>query len=270
MNRFKVFGATTESGNEAILISGNAAKGMSQEDRQDFAAKAKVSACVFMETQDDGNDPVLDYYYPHTRSPLCLHASLAAARYLLKSDADTVRMTTSVGQQPLVFRKSGSNVFVKVAQQALEPKQFSKEMISSLLNCSPELLVSEPAIASVGSTKLLLELPDVENLNRLEPDLQGIAAWGRENGVNGFYAYVKTGIDICEARSFNHLNPSMEDLATGVAAGAISIHLKASQTVCQGGKLGNPCKIQVLYGNGFVEIGGLVVESFEAQSPVRQ
>lgn len=263
MSRFKVFGATPESGNDAILITGDGVKDMDQRDRQDFAAKTKVSACVFMETNGDGKDLVLDYYYPHTRSPLCLHASLAAACYRLQNEDDSIRMVTSVGKQLLTFRKSGLSVFVRVAKQEVAQKDFSKQELAELLHYPTELLVAEPVTASVGSVKLLLEFPDRESLYQLKPDLAGIAKWGADNGVNGFYAYVKTGLHTYEGRSFNHLDPAMEDLATGVAAGALSVNLQSGITIYQGHNLGNPCKIQTFYSNDSVEIGGLVVEYAE-------
>eukprot|EP01041_Mallomonas_annulata_P027275 gene27275-48824_t len=68
----------------------------SAAERQAFAREQNRSACVFVDAGNaagaDGQGDadaqyVLDYFYPHMRSPLCLHATLAAAR--VRSSAGT-------------------------------------------------------------------------------------------------------------------------------------------------------------------------------------
>ena len=70
----KCFGTQAGEGNAALVVTG----GMQDEAaRLAFAKASNKPACVFV----DGE--VLDYYYPHMRSPLCLHATLAAGKVLL-------------------------------------------------------------------------------------------------------------------------------------------------------------------------------------------
>ena len=68
----KCFGEHAGDGNPALVIEGDAS---GEEARRAFA-RSRNTTCVFL----DGD--VVDFYYPHTRSPLCLHATLAVAHVL--------------------------------------------------------------------------------------------------------------------------------------------------------------------------------------------
>ncbi len=104
----KCFGTGPGEGNAAlVMIDGPAAA----EERQAFAKSANKSACVFI----DG--ATLDYYYPHARSPLCLHATLAAARVLLADSPGPMTVHTAMHGQQLVLTRSGDRIFVSLAPQ---------------------------------------------------------------------------------------------------------------------------------------------------------
>jgi predicted PhzF superfamily epimerase YddE/YHI9 len=75
--------------------------------------------------------------------------------------------------------------------------------------------------------------------------------------VSGCYAWCRIGEGEYEGRNFNHLDPALEDSATGVAAGALSVWLGRGLTVHQGGALGNPCRIVTRIENETVFIGGI-------------
>lgn len=61
-----------------------------------------------------------------------------------------------------------------------------------------------------------------------------------------------------QGRNFNHLNPVLEDSATGVAAGALTAHLKKDIDLFQGEHLNNPCVIHTKYLGNSILIGGSV------------
>ncbi|HEY5799222.1 MAG TPA: PhzF family phenazine biosynthesis protein, partial [Burkholderiaceae bacterium] len=121
----------------------------------------------------------------------------------------------------------------------------------------PEL-VSAPAVASVGSPKLLLQVADEAALRALQPHLPAIVAWGRAQGINGCYVWCELGQGVYMGRNFNHLEPQLEDSATGVAAGALSLHLGRALTLLQGAHLGIPCRIRTRLTEDGVEVGGAV------------
>lgn len=235
------FGTGPGGGNAALVLQ-NDERGADQ--RQRFARERGLPACVFIDTAPDGG-LVLDYYYPHTRSPLCLHATLAAARVLLSPERPSLPVRTAMRGQPLTLTlpEDGGDVFVELAPQPVPQPAIATDLAARLLAAPGLELASVPAVASVGSPKLLLEVRDAAALQALRPDLQAIAEWGREHGVNGCYVWCRRPDGALEGRNFNHLDPAMEDGATGVAAGALAVHLGADVTLYQGANLGQPCRI---------------------------
>jgi predicted PhzF superfamily epimerase YddE/YHI9 len=115
-------------------------------------------------------------------------------------------------------------------------------------------LVSRPALASVGSPKLLLEVDSPATLHALAPDLAAISAWGQSKGVSGCYVYCRRADGSYEGRNFNHLDPRLEDRATGVAAGALTVHLGRALVLHQGGD----CRMDTAIDGERITVGGRV------------
>jgi predicted PhzF superfamily epimerase YddE/YHI9 len=59
-----------------------------------------------------------------------------------------------------------------------------------------------------------------------------------------------------EGRNFNHLDPALEDSATGVAAGALAVHLGRSLDLYQGAHLGQPCLLRTQLDGDRILVGG--------------
>jgi predicted PhzF superfamily epimerase YddE/YHI9 len=111
-------------------------------------------------------------------------------------------------------------------------------------------------VASVGSPKLLVQVADTAALYALAPDLAAIADWGRASGVNGLYVWCRRLDAACEGRNFNHLDPALEDSATGVAAGALSVALGENLVLHQGRATGRDCLIRTRLEGGSLLVGG--------------
>lgn len=257
----KCFGIHAGEGNSALVVLGNHGDA---DGRQRFAAEQQRSACVFVDAPAGGDVSasfVLDYFYPHARSPLCLHATLAAARVLLAQHMEStvpLRVRTALHGQLLTLSRSadGSQVYVALERQHVPAIAVHAELGATLMDRPGLVFVSPPAIASVGSPKLLLEVADSAILQSLAPDLARIAAWSAANGVNGCYAYCRRADGSYEGRNFNHTDARLEDSATGVAAGALTVHLGHALTVYQGANLGQPCVLQTQWRGEQVLIGG--------------
>lgn len=233
------FGARPGHGNTALVVEGF---DPDPTARQAFATARNKPACVFL----DGD--VADYYYPHTRSPLCLHATLAAAHVLFARHGATPRtLTTSMRGQALALEQRDGMVFVGLRRQIAPVAAMPAAWFGSTLST---------AIASVGSPKCLVEVADQAALYALQPDLAAITAWGKEYGINGCYVYCSLGDGRFEGRNFNHLDPAMEDSATGVAAGALSVHLGRSLTLLQGAATGKECVIRTQLHGDTILVGG--------------
>jgi predicted PhzF superfamily epimerase YddE/YHI9 len=148
-----------------------------------------------------------------------------------------------------------SRIIVLTPQAA--PEVAVTPALAAQLLAAPGLqLASPPAIASVGSPKLLLEVADSATLQALTPDLPRIHEWGKQHGVSGCYVWCRRADGTFEGRNLNHLDPAAEDSATGVAAGALSVHLGIGLTLYQGAHLGTPCRLHTTLLDENILIGG--------------
>lgn len=249
VHEVKCFGVRAGEGNRALVVQSGP---LGEAERQAFARAGTASACVFID------DDVLDFYYPHMRSPLCLHATLAAAHVLFAQQGSSapLTVTTALRAQPLTLSREGDAIFVALRRQPVEALAPPAELVAELLAAPDLVLASAPVVASVGSPKLLVEVKDRATLHGLRPDLARIVAWGKANGVNGCYTFCSAGESEYEGRNFNHLDPALEDSATGVAAGALSALLGRGLTMLQGSTLGNPCRILARADGETIHVGG--------------
>jgi PhzF family phenazine biosynthesis protein len=243
------FGAHPGAGNPALVIEDD---GMDLAARQAFAT-ARNTTCVFL-----SDDNEVDYFYPHMRSPLCLHATLAVAAVLFgrPGAAETITVRTAMKRQPLLLSREGSDYFVKLTPQPVPDVAIGAEQVAALLGAPGLALCSPPRLASVGSPKLLVEVADTGTLYGLAPNLAGIAAWGKQHGVNGFYVWCRLDAGTLEGRNVNHLDAKLEDAATGVAAGALAVALGQDMLVRQGRAVGQDCLIRARIEDGAILVGG--------------
>ncbi|AKU24336.1 hypothetical protein ACZ75_25630 [Massilia sp. NR 4-1] len=253
IHELKCFGTQTGEGNPALVLLEGA---QDIAERQAFAAQSGVSACVFVDRGDQQAAYVLDYFYPHARSPLCLHATLAAARVLLEQRTQPLTVRTAMRGQLLELSQAGDDVFISLRHQPAPSPELPPGLVQQLLNDEALELASAPVVASVGSPKLLLEVRDSATLLGLRPDLARITQWGKEHGVNGCYVWCRRADGHLEGRNFNHLDPAAEDTATGVAAGALTAHLQSALLIYQGSHLGQPCMIRTRLVQDTIQIGG--------------
>jgi predicted PhzF superfamily epimerase YddE/YHI9 len=156
--------------------------------------------------------------------------------------------------------RRAADLFIGLAPQPAPAVMLEKYIPSELMGQHMHLL-SPPVIASVGSPKLLLEVADRTTLRALRPNLELIADWSTLHQVNGCYAYCRTGENEFEGRNFNHLDPALEDSATGVAAGALAAHRQQSLRLHQGHVTQQPCLIEVQYSAQAIWVGGMVQRS---------
>lgn len=258
VHELKCFGVQPGEGNPALVIDGDTSPAQA---RQAFAAASGKSACVFVTAGDDAKaSHVLDYYYPHMRSPLCLHATLAAAHVLFARQRDTGALTvrTAMRGQYLELSRTPDGYYAALATQPVPALGIADGLAGRLLGLPGIGLASAPQVASVGSPKLLIEVCHRATLAALRPDLALIVQWGKDNGVSGCYVYCSLGDGVYAGRNFNHLDPALEDSATGVAAGALSVLLQRGITLYQGDATGQRCMIRTRFEGGQALVGGAV------------
>lgn len=245
------FGAVPGKGNTALVIEHGPD---SPAERQALASARNKAACVFLTPAGPGEPVEADFYYPHMRSPLCLHATIAAAHILCARGPATLR--TAMRGQLLELSHGAQGTFAAVRRQAVAPIGIDPGLPALLLGEPDLVLASAPLLSSVGSAKLLIEVVNRETLHALRPPLEGIVDWSTKHGVNGCYVYCRVGQDEYEGRNFNHLDPAREDSATGVAAGALAAWLQRDLAMLQGANMGNPCRIVARVEGQLIFVGG--------------
>lgn len=253
------FGARPGAGNPALVIEDGP---LDPAERQALA-RERNTTCVFIGGAATADVlPRIDFFYPHARSPLCLHATLAVAALLLARPGAPamIAVETAMHGQPLALSRQGGDYYVSLLPQPAPAVEVAPALLAALLRAPASVVTSTPRVASVGSPKLLVEVADVDTLYGLAPDLDAIAAWGREHGVNGIYAYCRRADGDFEGRNFNHLDPALEDAATGVAAGALGVALRRGLVLHQGRAGGRDCLIRTRLEEGAVLVGGTVME----------
>ena len=256
IRQFTCFGNGDAGGNPALVIE-DAPAG---EAERSALAREHGLTCVFIDPPGASGAATLDFVYPHMRSPLCLHATLAAAEVLFAREgaAAPLMVTTAMRGQPLLLARDGGTVFVRLARQAAPQVAVDGEVAARLLAAPGLALASAPGIASVGSPKLLLEVADAATLHGLQPDLALIHDWGKAQGISGCYVWCRLGENEVEGRNFNHLDPRLEDRATGVAAGALTALLGHGLLLRQGRASGSDCLIRTALDGDAVLVGGRV------------
>jgi PhzF family phenazine biosynthesis protein len=265
IQELKCFGAAPGAGNLALVIEDGPADAAARQ----AIARERGATCVFLDPgKEAGTTRTLDYYYPHTRSPLCLHATLAAAYTLLPSfprprephfpsAAATLTVKTAVHGQPLVLSSDGEAYYVQLSRQDVSQPPTLPDL-AAVLGQPGFHPVSPPQVASVGSPKLLVEVADSATLYALQPDLPAITAWGKQAGVSGIYAWCRHPGGRYEGRNFNHLDPLLEDSATGVAAGALTALLGHGIELLQGHVTGSHCLLRTRIEGEAISVGGTV------------
>lgn len=240
------------SGNPAGVVTdflGN------EEEKQKLASKLNLPVTVFM--------PALEYFYPESQMPLCLHGTLAAAKILLDAEGSKTKTLKTKSGLVLQVVLLDDIVQIQVAKQSTPACEWNKNEVERLLGIQSsdiDLNLSY-TIASVGSPKLLIPLKTSKRLETLQPDFEKITHWSRQCGVNGFYVYTPLQEGTFAARGFNPKTGHNEDAATGVAAGALATCLKRNLVVEQGRPLNKPCRILVTYNNEKdIWVGGRVVK----------
>lgn len=258
LHRFQCFGEHADNGNPVVVIEGDLS---SPQARQTFAGERNMT-CVWIDPSDEaGIAAIIDFFYPHTRSPLCLHATLAVGQRLSMLHgvgSDLTVKTTMTGQRLGLVTDLHGEVAVRLQRQDVPQPDIAPDLAGSLLAQADLAPRAPPRVDSVGSPKLLVEVADTATLYGLVPNLPAIVAWGKTVGVNGMYVYARLDDGSYEGRNFNHLDPALEDSATGVAAGALTALLGHGVTLRQGRTTGRACLIRTRIDGPDILVGGRV------------
>ena len=118
------------SGNRAAVITNfNGSK----VEKQKFALKLNLPVTVYI-SNIDADIPLLEYFYPDSEMPLCLHGTIAAGEVLMHGKKDGRCTFITPSQYPMNVTKCGSLIQVEVSQQASPLISIEKVTVCQMLN----------------------------------------------------------------------------------------------------------------------------------------
>ncbi|MDO8494527.1 MAG: PhzF family phenazine biosynthesis isomerase [Deltaproteobacteria bacterium] len=248
------------SGNPAAVVSDFTGH---VKEKQQLATQLALPVTVFIKDQNL-SEPTLEYYYPSTIMPLCLHGTIGAAYHLAKLRKNDTLIFNTTSELKLHLKLLGDIAQVRVGVVPHVPAKWDEQEICQILNIDRSDIEAELPFqtASVGSPKLLVPLRSHQNLATLKPHFDLLTAWSIKNKINGVYVYTKdpNNSDLFHARGFNPKTGHQEDAATGVAAAALVSCVKQNLIIEQGRFIQRPCRIQVTYkSDQEIWVGGRVV-----------
>lgn len=233
------FTRTPLRGNPAGVVL--EADDLTDSQMQDVARELKHSETAFvLRPQRDDHDYHVRFFTPTVEVPVCGHATIAAHYALACSAAAegvsverSVVQKTGAGLQRIRTVRDPSNAGadwrIEIEQGA---PQFGEPLgpdcrkrVSRALGVD-ELAAGRPLqVVSTGHSKVMVPLPDGFALERLQPDMDALAALSRELGCNGWFPFVLKGSRATEGRMFAPAIGIPEDPVTGNANGPLGAYL---------------------------------------------
>jgi len=250
------------SGNPAAIVDRFTAN---SNEKQKLAKELGMPVTVFLSEVINGSCHV-EFFYPDTEMPLCLHGTIGAAYFLLQRYDIHNPVLIAKNENKLIIRNEDNIIQVLVSAQQAPKVILNKTVICKMLNLSDADQIENVlplTVSSVGSPKFLVPVSSFALLAALNPNFDLITKWSVEHAVNGLYVYTKDSQDSAlnfYARGFNPKTGHNEDAATGVAAAALALSLQQSIVVGQGIFIQRPSAINVSYENSqTIWVGGRAV-----------
>lgn len=233
---YTCFAIDEAAGSDAYVIEES---GLLPSDKLKLAQIKGSSAIVFFE-KIQSETYVLDFYYPHARSPLCLHAALAAAKHLGSEEKKVIFQTSQHNKKIICTVNSDSVRALLPSQPEVDIFTENKE-IMGYIGIDDSDLLNRVFLVNIGSRKLMFEVKEKNKISTLNPDLKEIIKWCEIRNINGCFVFCKVNDGSYYGRNFNHIHREMEDSATGVAALSIAAIKNHEVKLFQGEHLNNRC-----------------------------
>ena len=262
------FTKTKFHGNPAGVVP-NAA-GLTEEQLQRIARELNNSETAFIfSATSPGYDVEVRFFTPTTEVPLCGHATIAA-HYVRAIEgcavAGRVVQKTKAGLLPVDIvpeKQDYSIIMTQGTPNIGEPfAPLLVQKIAAALGIKPgDIRPDCPvAIASAGHSKIMVGIWSNEQLHRLKPNLDALAAISAEVGCNGYYVFtLNPGEEVLvHGRMFAPAIGIAEDPVTGNANGPLGAYL-VQYGVCRRLETENELSFSILQGEAIRRDGGMRV-----------
>lgn len=265
IQRYKVFSTDPERGNPAIV---------GFADRIDAAAleaarRSEEAVMAVLVAPSQSADAAFRFFAPLGELDFCGHGILAGALAFARSrDRAQFTVETRARRVSLSVSPEGMAQFLTTVAVKIDEAP-ERALLHQLVGLpAEEIEAREPlCVGSIGSAKLLLPVRSLGALRAVVPDLEAIRQWSARHKVNGIYVYTRQTEGpgaFAHARAFNPLFGVDEDVATGVAAGALGATYAARgdqrgrYVIEQGHGMGRASEIVVDVDAAGVSVGGFV------------
>ena len=230
---------------------------------QAIAAELRYSETVFIR-RHKARAWETRYFTPQGEVDLCGHATIAAFTLLhrLKADSGPARLLTRAGELKV---EVGERVLMQMATpRIIGTLEDTKDIYAALgvRDYRPTLPVQ---VVSTGLPDLMIQVPTVEALNALQPDMEAIVELTRQHEALSFHVFA-FGDDghTAHVRDFAPACGVPEESATGTANAALTHYLAAHGVIAtsdhrflQGEAMGRPSVVETrLMADGSVWVGG--------------
>jgi len=237
-NLYQIDSFTKEklTGNPAGVITN--ADGLTKDEMQKIARELNNSETAFIFSSNSNEyDVHVRFFTPIDEVPICGHATIAAhyAR-AVENGLDTSRVyhKTGAGILPVDIVKENEDYKIVMTQGEVEfgdtiDEGNKKELLSALNIKDGDLLENyEIQIVSTGHSKVMIGIKNIETLNTLQPDYDGLSKLSKVIKCNGYYVFAIDSQDkdiLIHGRMFAPAIGINEDPVTGNANGPLGAYL---------------------------------------------
>ena len=230
---------------------------------QAIAAELRYSETVFIRRHKAGAWEAR-YFTPQGEVDLCGHATIAAFVLLhrLKADSGPARLLTRAGELKV---EVGERVLMQMATPRIVGTVKDTMDIYATLGVRDYRPTLPVQVVSTGLPDLMIQLPSVEVLNALQPDIEAVASITRRHEAISFHPFV-LGSDghTAHVRDFAPACGVPEESATGTANAALTHYLATHGIIAtgdhrflQGEAMGRPSVVETqLDADGTIRVGG--------------
>ncbi|AZZ94082.1 PhzF family phenazine biosynthesis isomerase [Hahella sp. KA22] len=207
------------------------ADGMTETDMQRLASIAGYPETAFV-SHSDVATVKLDFFTPTKRIPHCGHATVAAFSVLAQQGKVAQgRHSKETVDGLRNIRIEGDKAYLEQIRRHVTPLTAEQqEAAAHALGLEAEQLnaLAAPHVVNVGVSFLVIALHTMDDLRRIKPDMQRIAALSETLDLIGFYV-ISPETEVSErtisARMFAPYYGIEEESATGMGAGCASVYL---------------------------------------------
>ena len=264
--RLSAFTTTPEGGNPAGVWIGEALP--DRETMQRIAAEVGASETAFV-APASGPRRTVRYFSPQVEVTFCGHATIATGVALAGIDGDgTFVLETLAGEVPVAVRtRHGlreASLTSVAPQHTPAPESLVEAALSALRWEQADVDRSiPPARAYAGAWHLVLAVAQLNRLNTLDYDFEGLRSLMLQDGLTTLQLIWRESPAVFHARNPFPVGGVVEDPATGAAAAALGGYLRDAGLVIapttllirQGEAMGRPSRLTV----DIPAAGGIIV-----------